>query len=395
MKNIFYREAPRALVVFALGFRPFFLLAAVSALVLMMQWVFTFLGIREFANYYGAIGWHSHEMIFGYTVAVIAGFLLTSVRNWTDIQTATGVPLAGLAALWLIARLMPFLPSLFPPWLIAAVDIAFLPVLVTALGIPLLRSGQKRNLIFLPLVGALVLANILVHLELTGYTASTARAGTFLGLNLIVLLIVIMGGRVIPFFTERAVAGLIPKRRRVIEWLSVGSAVAFVIAELLLPNSIVAGALAALTAASNAVRLIGWYTSRFWSIPLLWVLHVGYAWIVVGFCLRALAAIGLVPPQFTVHAFTVGGIGVLTLGMMARVSLGHTGRPLKVSKAVALAFVAINLAAFVRGILPIAFPQWLAQLVALSGTLWVAAFAIFFIIYAPILTQPRIDGRAG
>jgi len=384
---------PRSLVLFALGFRPFFLAAAIFAVGLMAQWVVTFVGNREFANYYRAIGWHSHEMIFGYAVAVIAGFLLTAVRNWTDVQTAAGASLAGLTALWFIARLMPFFPGAFPPWLIALVDIAFLPALAVALSIPLLRSGQRRNLIFLPLLGALALANFLVHLELTGYTESSARAGTFLGLNLIILLIVIMGGRVIPFFTERALSGVIPKRRPAIEWLSPASATAFVITDLLLPNSMLAGALAALAAVSNGIRLGGWYTNRFWRVPLLWVLHLGYAWVVAGFCLKALAAIGLISPQFIVHAFTVGGIGVLTLGMMARVSLGHTGRPLKTARPVALAFVLVNLAAVIRGILPIIFPQWLPQLVALSGSLWMAAFSLFFLIYFPILTQPRIDGR--
>jgi uncharacterized protein involved in response to NO len=204
-----------------------------------------------------------------------------------------------------------------------------------------------------------------------------------------------MGGRVIPFFTERTLSGVIAKRRPAIEWLSPASATALLIAELLLPNSMLAGGLAALAAVSNGIRLGGWYTNRFWRVPLLWVLHLGYAWVVAGFCLKALAAIGLVSPQFTVHTFTVGGIGVLTLGMMARVSLGHTGRPLKAARPVVLAFVLVNLAAVIRGILPIIFPQWLPQLVALSGSLWVAAFSLFFLIYFPILTRPRIDGRPG
>lgn len=361
----------------------------------MAQWVFTFVGNREFENYYGAVGWHSHEMIFGYVVAVIAGFLLTAVRNWTDVQTAAGASLAELTALWFAARLMPFFPGAFPPWLIAAVDIAFLPVLAVALSIPLLLAGQRRNLIFLPLLGALAVANVLVHLELTGYAQGLARAGTFLALNLIVLLIVIMGGRVIPFFTERALSGAIPKRQPTLEWLSPASATAFLIGELLLPDSMLAGALAALAAVSNGIRLVGWYDNRFWRVPLLWVLHLGYAWIVVGFCLKALAAAGLISLQFIFHAFTVGGIGVLTLGMMARVSLGHTGRALKAARPVAFAFVLINLAAVVRGLLPIIFPQRLPEFVALAGALWVAAFSIFFLIYFPILTQPRIDGRPG
>jgi uncharacterized protein involved in response to NO len=382
-------------VLLALGFRPFFLVAGVFALLLIAEWVFIFAAGRDFENYYGVIGWHSHEMIFGYTPAVIAGFLLTAARNWTNQPTATGASLAALVVLWFTARLLPFFGGILSAWIIALTDLVFLPALTVALAIPLVRSGNQRNFIFLPLVGGLFLGNLLVHAELSGYAGATARTGVFLGLNLIVLLIVIMGGRVIPFFTERALPGFAAKRWPVIEWLSPGSVLAFVVADFLMPYSLAAGLIAALAGASNAARVAGWYTNRFWSVPLLWVLHLGYAWIVIGFWLRALAAPGWIAPQFTVHAFTVGGIGVLTLGMMARVSLGHTGRPLKVSRPMVAAFIFINLAALVRGVLPVAFPQRLVELVVISGALWVSAFAIFLAVYVPVLTQPRIDGRPG
>ena len=389
-------KAPaRGLVLFALGFRPFFLMAGVFAVVLMVVWVLAYVGGLDFATYYGMIVWHSHELIFGFSAAVIAGFLLTAVRTWTEVQTAAGSSLAGMAALWLAGRLLPLVPLGVPRWLIAVFDLSFLPVVAVSLAIPLLRGGQKRNLIFLPLLGAMALANLLVHLELLGYTQNSARAGNFLGLDLIVLLIVIMGGRVIPFFTERALAGVVPRRWPVIEWFSASSAMGFLLAELILPDSMLTGGLAALAAVSNGVRLIGWYTSRFWSAPLLWVLHLGYAWIVAGFCLKALASAGAIAPQFTIHAFTVGGIGALTLGMMARVSLGHTGRPLRVAKPVAFAFVLINFAAAARGILPILFPEQMSLLVAVAGGLWIAAFAIFSVIYTPVLIRPRVDGRPG
>jgi uncharacterized protein involved in response to NO len=170
---------------------------------------------------------------------------------------------------------------------------------------------------------------------------------------------------------------------------------AFIVAEFIAPNSRTTGIFAALAAIVNGIRLSGWYTNRFWAVPLLWVLHLGYGWIVVGFVLKALAAFGFVSPQFTIHAFTVGAIGVLTLGMMARVSLGHTGRPLKAAAATAVAFVLINLAALLRGLLPVFFPQMLLDFVELSGALWIGAFLIFIVVYAPILTAPRIDGRPG
>ena len=153
------------------------------------------------------------------------------------------------------------------------------------------------------------------------------------------------------------------------------------------------GRLAGLAAIINGIRVVSWYSHRYWQVPLLWVLHLGYGWIAVGFLLKAAASLGLVAAQFTIHAFTVGGIGVLTIGMMARVSLGHTARPLKVTSSIAIAFALLNIAAVLRGLLPSIFPLWFSQLVILSGMLWIAAFLIFVIVYAPILTQPRIDGQ--
>lgn len=382
-------------VFFALGFRPFFLLAGYLAIFLVAIWVPAFLGGFAFDTYYGQIGWHSHEMIFGYTVAVIAGFLLAAVRNWTERPTPTGPLLEGMAALWLLGRILPFFSDLLPGWLIALADLAFLPALAIGIGVPLVRSGESRNLLFLPILAVLWLADFLVHAELLALAPNLARSGMFLGLNLVVLLIVIMGGRVIPFFTERALADVTIKRWRLIEWLSPSSVIAFLLGEVFLPDSVFSASLAALAGCANGIRLTGWYTHRYWSVPLLWVLHLGYGWIVVGFFLKVGAAFGAVPPQFTIHAFTVGGIGVLTLGMMARVALGHTGRPLKVSSAMVAAFALVNLAAVTRGLLPILHPQWFLQLTVASGALWIAAFLIFVAVYTPILTQPRIDGRPG
>jgi uncharacterized protein involved in response to NO len=382
-------------VIFALGFRPFFLLAAFFAIFLMAVWVPAFVGGFAFDTYYGQIGWHSHEMIFGYAGGVIAGFLLTAARNWTGRPTPAGGLLAAIAGLWLLGRILPYFPGIVPHGLIATVDLAFLPAVAVGIGMPLVRSGAGRNWIFLPLLAAFWAANCLVHAELLGLAPNLARKGIFLGLNLIVLLIVIMGGRVIPFFTERGLAGAAMKRWPVIEWLSPLSVILFLLAEFFLPDSLLSASFAVLAAGANGVRLAGWYTPRYWRVPLLWVLHLGYAWIVAGFVLKAGAALGAAPPQFTIHAFTVGAIGVLTLGMMARVSLGHTGRPLKVGLAMAMAFGLINLSGVTRGFLPILYPQWFPQLIVASGVLWIAAFVVFVILYMPILTRARVDGRPG
>jgi len=383
------------LALFALGFRPFFLLSSLFAIVSIALWVPTFVGWLSLNSYYGQIGWHSHEMIFGYTAAVIAGFLLTSVRNWTERVTARGWTLAALALLWCLGRILPFFPSVLPPVVIALVDLCFLPALAVGIGVPLVRRGERRNLLFLPLIAAFWMANLLVHLAILGVMANLAHQAVVLGLDLVVLLIVIMGGRVIPFFTERALQGVLIKRWRAIEWLAPISVIAFTIAEFFFIDARIAGVCAGVAVIANGMRLGGWYTRRLGRLPLLWVLHLGYGWIVVGFLLKAGSALALIPPQFTLHAFSAGGIGVLTLGMMARVSLGHTARPLKVGTGMAIAFAAVNLAALTRGLLPILHPQWLLEFVILAGVLWVTAFAIFTVVYAPILLQPRLDGRPG
>jgi uncharacterized protein involved in response to NO len=382
-------------VLFALGFRPFFLLAGFFAIFLVAAWVPVFVGGFAFDTYYGQLGWHSHEMIFGFTSAVVAGFLLTAVRNWTDTPTPTGGYLAAMAALWLGGRIIPLFPDSLPGWLIALVDLAFLPVVAIGIGVPLVRKGEKRNLVFLLLLSGLFIGNLLTHLDLLGYGQQPAGLGIFLGLHIVILLIVIMGGRVIPFFTERALQGVVIKRRPVIEWLAPVSALAFLCAELFRAEMDIVGVCAALAAIMNGIRLASWYTHRFWRVPLLWVLHLGYGWIVAGFCLETAAAFRAIPPQSTTHAFTAGAIGVLTLGMMARVALGHTGRPLGVGPAMAVAFGLVNLSAFLRTLPPIWIPQRLSEFVILSGALWCIAFVIFVVVYTPILTQPRIDGRPG
>jgi uncharacterized protein involved in response to NO len=382
-------------VLFALGFRPFFLLSGLFAVLSIPLWVATFVGWLPLNSYYGQIGWHSHEMIFGYTAAVVAGFLLTAVRNWTGIDTPQGWTLVALSLVWSLGRILPFVASALPAALIALVDLSFLPALAIGIGVPLVRCGERRNWLFLPLIALWWVANLLIHLDLLGFVANVAHQAVLLGLDLIVLLIVIMGGRVIPFFTERAVQGAPIKRRTAVEWLAIISVIAFTIGEFFVIDPRLAGVLAGVAAIANGIRLGGWYTHRFWRNPLLWVLHLGYGWMVVGFLLKSGSAWGMVPAQFTLHAFSVGGIGVLTLGMMARVSLGHTARPLAVGLGMAFAFAAVNLAAVTRGLLPILYPQGFLQLVTLSGVFWLAGFAIFVVVYAPILLSPRLDGRSG
>ncbi|MGR8979698.1 MAG: NnrS family protein [Gammaproteobacteria bacterium] len=380
---------------FALGFRPFFALAGLSALVLIMVWNAVFKGAWIIENYFTANIWHAHEMLFGYAVAVIAGFLLTAVKNWTGRPTLTGDKLAGLCFLWLYGRIAPFYSGLLPDIVIALIDLAFLPLLAYYITKPIVETQQYRNLIFTGLLLLLAYGNGLIHSEMLGLRANTARVGLELVVGTIIVLILVIAGRVFPFFTERGLPGTLAIRNPQFDNWSIASAV-LVFGLLLFDVSGTMLALPALLAVIiNCARIAGWYVPRIWYVPLLWVLYVGYGWIILGFLLTALSAYSLVQMSLSLHAFTLGGISILTLGMMSRVALGHTGRALRASNTVAVAFVLINIAALFRILLPIALPHWYETLIYGSTLAWLAAFSLFVFVYGPILASPRVDGKEG
>lgn len=378
---------------FALGFRPFFACAGIAAVLLLVVWLCLWGGHLPANPYYGGIGWHSHEMLFGYTTAIIAGFLLTAVRNWTGTDTITGTPLAALAGLWLMGRILPFLP--LPGGLIAVVDLAFLPLLAIALYKPLMESEAKANRIFLLVLALTTIANLLVHLQALGMTTGTAMLGTSTMRYLIIWLLMIITGRVMPFFTRSTLPGSMPQNREDVENTSIILLLGLMVAELFAPNSWLVGVLAVMLAICQIIRVTGWYDHRIWSEPLLWVLYTGYFWLVAGFLLLAMGTMDWVAPTLALHAITVGTIGVFTLGMMSRVSLGHTGRPMQSAKIMNVAFVLLNLGAAVRVVAPIAAPQQYQLWIFASGGIWLASFLIYCSIYIPILIRPRIDGDPG
>lgn len=377
---------------FALGFRPFFLAAGVYAVLMMGLWLGVLHGSLDIGAWPPLV-WHGHEMLFGFAVAVIAGFLLTAAQNWTGIPTPRGKPLVVLFLLWLAGRLGFLVPGL-PPEGVAVIDLLFLPALAFALALPILKAKQLNNYPFPLMLLALAAANALVHAEALGWT-TTARLGLHLATYAIVTMMVVMGGRVIPSFTDNKLRTR-ARRWKTIERLAPAATLAALLAALIAPASLVTAALAAIAATVHVVRLVGWYTPKYWSVPLLWILHLGYAWIALGFALLAVSAAGIgMVAVSSLHAFTAGGIGVLTLGMMARVSLGHSGRMLEPAPVMTRAFVAINLAALLRVALPLLFPGVYAQSMLAAGLAWVIAFALFVAIYAPILLRPRVDGKPG
>lgn len=378
----------------ALGFRPFFLLAAVAAVLMVTVWPFVWRGGFAPPAHYDPVAWHAHEMLFGYLAAVIAGFLLTAVRNWTGVQTLTGTWLGMLALVWLAGRLLPWLPGM-PSAVVVAVDVAFLPLLALSLVRPLWGGQNRVNRVFLPLLLAMALANLLSHLQLLGLAGGLGDMRRVM-LGLVLGLLALVAGRVLPFFTQNVLPGFRPALRPWVERTTLLSVVLLVLAEGAgaVPAALL-GLLWLLFGASQAVRLAGWFDRRAFSIPVLWVLHLGYAWLALGALLTGLAGFGQFPPNAALHALTLGGIGVFTLGMMARVTRGHTGRPIDVTPSTTLAFVAVNLAALVRVFgsawAGAAYAHW----IDLSAALWVLGFALFAWRHLPMLLRARVDGRPG
>lgn len=381
-------------ILFALGFRPFFAAAGLAALTLMLLWIPAWEGHLTTGSYYPPQIWHSHEMLFGFTAAIISGFLLTAVRNWTGVNTPNGKPLAALALLWLLGRLLPFASGVLPPLLIALVDLAFLPAVALSLKPALWQGSQKVNRVFVPLLLVMAGANLLVHLQALG-NGSSAMAGIESMLLLVALLVLMIGGRVIPFFTDAVVTDRRAQRYPKIEMLAMGSLLALILLRLTpIPDQVTAG-IALLCALAQLVRVAGWHHAKVWRTPILWVLYSGFLWMVLGLVLFGLSLLQLVAINLAYHALTVGGIGVLTLGMMSRVSLGHTGRPIEPPAIMTLAFAALNLAALVRVFLPMLAPGYYALWIHLSAGLWLLAFGLFSWIYLPMLIKPRVDGRPG
>ncbi len=381
---------PTGFALWSLGFRPFYLLASLFSAFSVALWAAQVSGVLGHAYLQGAL-WHGHEMLSGYTMAVIAGFLLTAVRNWTGRPTPDGVPLMALAALWVAGRVL----VLTPYGVAAAVANAAFPLaLAVAIGIPLLQSRNTRNYFFiglLVLMGGLLLA---LHLAMQGAPAFAPRLGLLLGLDVVLFIMTVMGGRVIPMFTNNGVPGAGAARHPLLEQLAPGSVVLLFLADALQAPPVIVAAIALAAAAAHGARLFLWHPWRTLSTPLVWILHVAYAWIVLHLLLRGLSGFEWLAESFAVHALTVGGIGGLTLGMMTRTARGHTGRPLQADRWELAMFLLIQAAALVRVFGGMAFPAYLAS-VQLSALLWSAAFGLYAVRYWSVLTGSRLDGKPG
>ena len=391
--------APAKWALFRYGFRPFFLAAGLAALLLVPWWAAALAWGVPLGTSWPAALWHGHEMLFGFIVAAVAGFLLTAVPSWTGARGFAGWPLVLLAGLWLTGRIGVSASAGLPLPVVAALDLSFLPALAGFVLVPLVRA-RNRNSPLLAVLLTLWLTNVAFYWGLTHGDSIFARHALLVGIDIVLLLVTVIGGRIVPAFTSSALKqqgiGISLRAWRGMTPLAVGVMVVAVICDLFRPESVAAGAVALAAGVIQAVRLAQWRMLRTLRAPIVWVLHVAYLWLPVGLVLKGLALIfALALAAYYLHALTIGAAALMIMAVMTRASLGHTGRPLVVSGATAYAYGLLAAAAVVRVFGPALLPLAYVKIVVLAAALWAVAFGIYLWGYTPMLIAPRVDGKPG
>ena len=376
----------------SLGFRIFFLAAGIFSVASLSIWA----GLLQFNIPFNfgkisSVQWHAHEMIFGYSVSVIAGFLLTAVKNWTNVKAISGKWLAAVFSLWLAARLSLIL---IPEYLYISIffDMLFLLTLLLCIAYPIFKVRQWNQSIILIILGLLIIFNGLFYAGALGYLAKGIQWGLYGGLYLVIGLILIMGRRVIPFFIEKGVGNDIKLANyKFIDFSIFILFFIFIISDVFLNNNLASAIACFGLFIVNAIRLYGWHTLGIWNKSMLWGLYIAMCFICFGFLLMSLNYYVSAFKLLGIHAFAVGGIGMVTMSMMSRVALGHSGRDVsKPPKAIHYALIILILAALTRVLPPIFSDSNYFVWIGISQVLWILAFAIFTITYTPILWKPSV-----
>jgi uncharacterized protein involved in response to NO len=392
-------SAPPRFALFAYGFRPFFLAAGLSAVLVVPAWLVMVAQGSMPLRVLPPQLWHAHELFYGFVGAALAGFLLTAVPSWTGAKGFAGWPLAAVAAAWLLGRLAFALANAVPLWALAAAELAFLPGIAILLAPPLVRS-RNRNTPLLFVLAALWITDAAFIAGLARQDPVLASGSLRVAIDLMLVVVTVIGGRIVPSFTANALRrrGESPDIRS-FPWLEravIALMVAVVLVDLWQPDGMAAGWLAALVAVAQTLRLSGWRSLRTRGEAILWVLHLGYAWMPVGFALKALWLLaGVEWAEHWLHALTMGVFGTMILAVTTRAALGHTGRALTVSGGVAAAYVLLALGVAARVFAPALWPSHYLWTIFVSGSLWTAAFIVYLLVYAPILTLARADGKPG
>lgn len=382
------------------AFRPMFLGASLFAGLAMLTWALLLNGVIQFTPYANVMFWHQHEMLFGFVAAVIVGFLLTAVQNWTGVRATHGWSLALLAGVWLAGRLLMAFGGALPPWLVVVVEASFLLLAIVFLASILVRAGNMRNLFFVPVLLLLTAANLIMHAGVWFGQFNWISYGSNAAVFVITGIMMVVSGRVLPMFTAN---GLQAPRVKSLIWLDRSALISTWLIALVfmlnsatqLPGPVMSGlfALAAVFSGWRLLRIRGWRT---WQVPLLWSLHLSVAFIPLGFALFALRYAGFgIPHSAALHALTAGAMGFMILAMMARVALGHSGRPLQPHPLMSVAFLLVALAGLVRALVGWALPAAGMIWLNVSMAAWVIGYLIFAALYLPVLMSPRADGREG
>jgi len=382
-----------------LAFRPLFLAGTLFSVAAIAWWIHFWLNPSGWTPYGGPVWWHGHEMLFGFGVAIVTGFLLTAVKTWTGVQGLRGKLLGAFVSIWLLGRLLISFGGSLEPWIIASVDIAYLLFAAIAMAYPVVKVKQWRNLMFVPILLILAALNATSHWAVQANDMLLATKTLHATIMLLTLIIAILGGRVIPAFTAN---GTGKPKYPPIKWLEAIAIISILIMVVIAfiglskVNSSLLLIVSVIAALSNGLRFLRWGIQHTWSIPLLWSLHLAFVFIPFGFVLLAMHAAGLMDNvSAALHSFTVGSIGGMILAMISRVTLGHTGRPLKPHGLVSIAYVLILLSAVVRVALPAWIPELYSLSIALAGIFWILAYVIYLFFYAPMLVTTRADGRPG
>ena len=386
-------RAWRGPTVLSFGFRPFFLMAGIWAAFAMTIWIFMLAGRLELPTHFDPVSWHAHELLFGYLAAVIAGFLLTAVPNWTGRLPIVGWPLGLLAVLWLAGRIAVASSTWLPVLVVAMIDCAFLAALMIAIGREILAGGNWRNLPVLALLGLLLADNALFHYAGVSQSAAS-QMGMRLGVAVAVMLISLIGGRIVPSFTRNWLVkhghsarpdpfGVLDRFTMLIFGLAL---LVWVVA----PQSLAAGSMLLLAGMMQGWRLLRWAGLQTLEEPLVWVLHAGYAFVPLGAVILGLAILweDILLVQAAQHLWMAGAIGLMTLAVMSRATLGHTGRELTAGPGTTTVYLSLIGSVFLR-LAAGASPQLTTELYQFSGLLWVTAYLGFAVIYSPMLMRPR------
>jgi uncharacterized protein involved in response to NO len=380
---------------FSYAFRPFFLANSLFAIFAVFLWILLLNGIGPDLQSANPFLWHGHEMLIGFALATIAGFLLTAVATWTGLPAVQGYALVWLISAWFAGRVAMLLVGVWPHELVALLDMLFPLSLVVLIGREIVRGGSKRNYPIIAITLIIALLNLCYHLGGSGIMPGADRIAIYLLIHLVLLLITVIAGRIVPNFTANWMRthgkADVPADHVAVDRVTIALTVSVGVAVSIAPMNTITGVLAFAAALAHGVRLSRWRGLSTMEEPLLFIMHVAYAWLPIGYVLTGCAVFGwLVPPGAALHALTMGATGSMVLAVTTRVALAHTGRPVKASRLTVISYCIFQLAVMARVLAPLLPLDYLALLDS-AALGWMASFALFVWVYWPVLTGPRED----